>query len=63
MTQKEIKDYTVEKIIASIFYKGIAFSGDSATKKDEKELQQLFRELERRGVVEDWEAAYAMTNH
>ena len=51
---------TTEEIIANIFYCGCRFTWKKATQKEERDLQDMYMELEHRGVVKDWEAAYNM---
>ena len=58
LTAKQIKEMENSSIISCIFYHGVASAHDKTTKASEKELVLLYKELERRGVVDDWETAY-----
>ena len=51
---------TTECIIAKIFYYGVIMANDKGTKSDEESLRWCYKELERRGVVDDWESAYQL---
>ena len=61
MTIKELNLKSNEELIAKIFGYGIIMSDESGTKKNEKALQNIFKVLQSRGIVNDWEAAYDMT--
>lgn len=57
----ETRAMTNAEIITAIFNLGICCSDDRGTKQDDLSLQRLFKELERRGVIDNWETAYSVT--
>lgn len=57
----EIKAMTNAEIIDTIFSLGVCCSNDRGTKQDDLSLQRCFKELERRGVIDNWEKAYNVT--
>ena len=61
MKLNEIKTMTNDAIITTIFWMGIMAANDKTSQQREKRLQALLKELQDRGVIENWENAYAET--
>ena len=61
MRTDEIKAMDTADIIISIYYLGIVMSDERGTKSEERTLQHLFKELEKRGVIQDGAKAYEKT--